>query len=317
MSSQRRVAASNAPLEDVAVVRHEAEERVDVAVAGQPFTSYRWAANLKKPVLYPIRDDRGTLVTRGWPLEPRPNEPSDHPHHVGMWLSYGDVAGVDFWGHSEKNSSPDKGLIVHRAVTRAEGGHGRGVLDVSCDWLMPDHHVALKETTHYAFGAAKGRRVIDRVTTLAAPVERVSFPDNKEGVFGLRVDHALEHPGEKNPTGTGHYVSSEAFEGEAVWGTRGRWLMLHGTLAGAPLTIAMLDHPKNPGFPTYWHARTWGLMAANPLGQKALSKGQDVLAFAIEKGSKARFAFRVLIVAGHATPAEMEDEYRQWVKAER
>jgi phage/plasmid primase-like uncharacterized protein len=86
--------------------------------------------------------------------------------------------------------------------------------------------------------------------------------------------------------------------------------MLTAQAAGAPITIAMLDHPKNPGFPTYWHARPWGLMAANPLGQKALSKGKDTLDFALPAGQSAQFAYRVLILAGHASAAQIEAEYQ-------
>src|SRR6266571_4787522 len=49
----------------------EAANRVDISIDGKPFTSYIWPATLKKPVLYPLRTARGTIVTRGYPLEPR------------------------------------------------------------------------------------------------------------------------------------------------------------------------------------------------------------------------------------------------------
>ena len=51
---------------------------------GKPFTSYVWPERLAKPVLYPIRTARGTIVTRGFPLDPRPGERVDHPHQVGL-----------------------------------------------------------------------------------------------------------------------------------------------------------------------------------------------------------------------------------------
>ena len=86
----------------VQVVRHDADRRVDVVIDGQPFTSYIWPEALTKPVLYPLRTEKGTAVTRGFPLDPRPGERTDHPHHVGLWLSYGDVNGVDFWNNSTR-----------------------------------------------------------------------------------------------------------------------------------------------------------------------------------------------------------------------
>ena len=85
----------------VEVKVNEAAKRVDVTIDGKPFTSYIWPATLKKPVLYPLRTAKGTLVTRGFPLDPRKGERVDHPHHVGMWLNHGDVNGLDFWNNSD------------------------------------------------------------------------------------------------------------------------------------------------------------------------------------------------------------------------
>ena len=67
----------------IQVVADESGKRVDITIDGKPFTSYIWPDTLKKPVLYPIRTAAGTLVTRGFPLDPRPRERFDHPHHVG------------------------------------------------------------------------------------------------------------------------------------------------------------------------------------------------------------------------------------------
>src|SRR3954469_6321805 len=76
-------AARGAAEKGIAVVPNDAERRVDVLVDGQPFTSYIWPERLKVPTLYPLRTASGTLVTRGFPLEPRLGERVDHPHHAG------------------------------------------------------------------------------------------------------------------------------------------------------------------------------------------------------------------------------------------
>src|SRR5260370_40936750 len=87
--------------------------------------------------------------------------------------------------------------------------------------------------------------------------------------------HATTVPALNNADVTGHYRSSEGLEGDAVWGTRAHWCTLSGVVEGAPVTIAILDHPTNVGFPTYWHARGYGLFAANPLGRKVFSPGKE------------------------------------------
>jgi len=90
------VAKAEDSRESVAVTRNDNERRVDVSIGGKPFTSYIYPGSLKKPVLFPLRSAKGTVVTRGFPLEPRPGERADHPHQVGAWFTYGDVNGIDF-----------------------------------------------------------------------------------------------------------------------------------------------------------------------------------------------------------------------------
>ena len=124
----------------VVVTERPEARRVDVSIDGRPFTSYIYPTSLEKPVLYPIQSARGTLVTRGFPLEPRPGERTDHPHHVGHWFNYGDVNGYDFWGHSSATPAenlPKMGTILHKEVTRAAGGPEQGELAVRADWVVP------------------------------------------------------------------------------------------------------------------------------------------------------------------------------------
>src|SRR6266568_7058136 len=138
----------------VEVVAREAERRVDVTVDGQPFTSYVWRTTLKKPTLYPIRAASGALVTRGWPLAPRPGERVDHPHQVGLWFDHGDVNGLDFWNNSDAIPPARRakmGTIVHRAVRHAESGSGAGTLDVTAEWVDYTGAPLLREDTRFVF----------------------------------------------------------------------------------------------------------------------------------------------------------------------
>lgn len=305
----------------------KAPNQIDIYVGDRLFTSYIWTERLKKPVLFPLRSASGKPVTRGFPLQPRADERIDHPHHAGLWFNYGDVNGVDFWNNST-DAKPEQqakmGTIRHARVVSTKDGRGRGELEVEMEWLMPDGSVILRENTRFIFHAAPDQRVIDRITRLTATDRRVLFKDNKEGVLGIRVARQLEHPAtgtvvltdaSGNPTTvpkldntgvTGVYRSSEGKIGDGVWGTRGRWVTLTGAIDGEQVTLAILDHPKNPGYPTYWHARGYGLFAANPLGQAALSGGKESLNLTLEAGQSTTFRHRVLILSGEAKPAAME-----------
>jgi hypothetical protein len=313
-----------------------AEKRVEVTVAGRPFTAYTWPDRLMKPVLYPIRTARGTLVTRGFPIDPRPGERVDHPHHAGLWFNYGDVNGVDFWNNSEALPPAEQakmGRIVHGAVVSAQGGPGRGELVVTAGWRMPDGSTALDERTTFRFHATADTRTIERVTELRARDKPVRFADNKEGVLGLRVARALEAPSDKpelftdaagKPTAVpvldntgvnGLYTSSEGRTGDAVWGTRGRWVALAGRVEHEDVVLLIVDHPANPGYPTYWHARGYGLFAANPLGQAALSNGKERLDFALAAGASATFRHLIAVLPGPFSRERAESEAKLFASA--
>lgn len=319
----------------VTVVRHDADRRVDVLVGGKPFTSYIWPTSLKKPVLYPIRSASGATVSRGFPLESRPGERVDHPHQAGLWFNYGDVNGLDFWNNSDSikpPAAPKMGTIVHRSVSGATSAAGEGTLDVIADWVDHTNKVLLRENTRFIFRARNGVRSIDRITTLTAGDSTVRFTDNKEGLFGMRVARSLEQPSltpEKFTDAAGrvtevakldtagvhgHYVSSEGKQGDDVWGTRARWVTLTGDVNGVPLTLAILDHPKNVGFPTYWHARGYGLFAANSLGQKAMSNGKEELNFTLAPKASVTFRHELLILDGKATPADVERHFAAFAR---
>ena len=293
--------------------------RVDVRANGQPVTAYRYPDAIKKPVLYPLRTPAGTVVTRGFPLDAQPHERVDHPHHVGLWLNYGHVNGYDFWNNSESADPAGKyGTIRHRKVVETADGE-RGKLHVTADWITSDGDSVLTEDTRFVFSAwDEDTYLIDRTTTLTATNGDVSLADNKEGLLGIRVARALEHPSDDpavftdadgKPTAAatvnnegvnGRYRSSEGVTGTDVWGTRAHWMQLSGRVDELPSAIIVFDHPDNVGFPTYWHARGYGLLAANPLGQAALSDGKEELNFRLKDGERVTFTYRIALHAGEA-----------------
>ncbi|HOC19181.1 MAG TPA: PmoA family protein [Vicinamibacterales bacterium] len=326
------------PPVQVRMTRDEARQQVDVLVDGKPFTSFIHRPSLRKPVLFPLRTAGGNAVTRGFPLEPRPGERVDHPHQVGLWFNYGDVGGFDFWNNSDAIGAADRpkmGTIVHEEMGALREGEGEGELEARMKWVGSDGKALLAEHARFVFRGGPGWRSVDRIARLRPLAGRVAMPDNKEGMLGLRVARALEMPSNQpetftdaagRPTSlkvldnagvTGRYFTSEGKTGEAVWGTRARWCALSGRLGDEVVTVAILDHPLNPGFPTYWHARGYGLFAANPLGQNALSGGRETLGFAIEANDTATFRYRILILSEAATKERLEAEYKEFASAYR
>ena len=303
----------------VKLEKHEAEKRVDVLVDGKLFTSYQWPDSVYKPILYPIVSASGTTVTRGFPLEPREGERNDHRHQVGNWLNYGNVNGYDFWGNGSTGHRDVKngGRIKHKSIETVSDGPGEGTMVTTASWIDPAGKELMSEKTEYHFIANGSVRIIDRMETLtntsSAPVV---FKDTKEGMFGIRVARQLELPSNEdvtltdaqgNPTTvkkmsnegvTGNYRSSEGTTGEGVWGTRAKWMDLYGSIGDEKISLVIFDHPSNVNYPTFWHARGYGLFSANPLGAKDFTKGKEELNYTLAPGKSVTFRYRILVNSG-------------------
>lgn len=292
------------------------QQQILITINNKPFTSFNYPDSLAKPFLYPIYAPDGEIITRGFPLASRANEPVDHPHHIGLWLNYENVNGLDFWNNSYAIPADKKsryGSINNTEVVSMKSGN-EGSLTYTANWQDIHKNTLLKESTTFIFRVAGNSYVIDRITMLTAATD-ITMPDIKDGFLGLRVAHEFEIPSKEDKEFTdangiitvvkaaddklpsGNYITSQGKEGDAAWGTRADWCMLYGKKGNDTISIGIIDHPKNLGYPTYWHARGYGLFAANPLGQKIFSNGKEALNFSLKKDESVRFRFRVVINA--------------------
>ena len=308
----------SASSQNVRLVQDESKRKVDVFIGGKPFTSYCYPENLEKPFLFPVYAPNGAVVTRGFPLEPRKGERVDHPHHIGLWFNHGNVNGLDFWNNSSAIPAGKKdayGHIVVKKIVKAESGKV-GTLEVISNWDDNEGNTILTENTKYIFSGDKNGWTVDHIATLTAAADKVVITDNKEGLFAIRVDRAFEMPSNEaliftddkgNPTTvkatdntgvTGMYKSSSGKAGDAVWGTRNDFVILTGTKDKVPVSFAIFDNPKNPGYPAYAHARGYGLFSVNNLGQKSYDPKQEQVVYNLSKGESMKLIHRFYIQSG-------------------
>lgn len=293
------------------------KNQIDILYNNKLLTAYCSGDSIMKPVLFPINTVGATTVTRGFPLAPRAGERVDHPHHIGLWLNYESVNGLDFWNNSTAipyDKRSQYGTVVHQKIIKAEStGKHKATLVVAAQWKNRSGQTLLTEITTYLFEVRKDDFIIDRITGLTAVVDKVLFKDVKDGLIAIRVARELEHPSNEpqtfvddkgnytavpkvdNTGVTGEYLSSAGLTGNSVWSTRGNWVTLRGTIKNKPVSVTIVDHPKNPGYPTYWHARGYGLFAANPLGQNIFSNGKEQLNLTLQKDESVIFRYRIII----------------------
>jgi len=303
--------ASDRPKAGVELV--DAGDTVRVLLDGQPFTEYHFR-NVSRPFLYPLLNADGQHMTRRWPQEDGPGEEHDHPHHRSFWYSHGDVNGVDLWSESDK-----AGRTVHQRFVRKESGRDVGVLATRNEWRAKDGTLLGHDERTYRFHRPRGsERTIDFEVTIHASAGDLTLGDTKEGTFAIRVAESMRVKQPKNQPGAGHLVNAQGVLDGDAWGKRSEWADYSGPVEGKVSGIAILDAPTNPRHPTWWHARDYGLFAANPFGIHDFEKKEKGAGdLKVPAGGSLTFKYRVILHPGDAKAADVAGRFAEYARETR
>lgn len=272
--------------------------RVAVAVDGEAFAEYR-RDNLHRPVVWPLYAPGGIAVTRAFPFAEVAGEPRDHPLQESVWFGHGDVNGYDFWeGHCR--------VVEVESSCDPASGEVRGV----SSWQLPDGREVCRDFHRYAFSATADVRAVDVDLTLVASDGELVLGDTRDGTFGVRLRPEFSLRGD---AAGGAILDSEGRTGRDVWGKRARWVAYAAEVRGEFLVVAVFDHPKNHGHPTHWHARDYGLLAANPFGLEGFTGSPaGTGALRLPAGGQLRCRYRVHIARGRPQLAAIETAWQAW-----
>lgn len=316
------------------VIDNPAEKKVSVYHDETLITEYIYPDSLFKPVLHPLQTLTGIPVTRGFPVTKVVGERTDHPHQVGLFFTHESVNQLDFWNLS--TAIPPKkrgkfGRIVHTRTVCAQGLPDRATLITTSLWKSYDQTQSLvEEMTTHVFSISDNLLQYDRTSELRA-LQTVQFEDRKDALLGIRVARPLElkndwadsfvepdlsisKPRIDNTGATGDFLNHDGFTGEGVWGKRSPWLVLSGRVQSKPISLVLFDHPKNLNAPTRWHARGYGLIAANPLGTRFFTEGQSHTDLQLRKGEHIAFRYRLLLTEGLLGRNEIETLFQQFAR---
>jgi hypothetical protein len=287
--------------------------QINILIATRPFATYYFDPAVTKPYLFPLRSAKGTVITRSFPMQSDiAGEARDEPHQRAMYFAHGSVDGFDFWGEAafpkwSNHSSRTFGRTLFRKIDQMTGGPDSGTLRVTFDLVKADGATIAEETQSYIFSGDEHSRTIDCEFTIHASEGPVEIGDTKEGTFAIRLVKTLDSP-------PGHMVNSTGATGEKeIWGKRADWVDYYGNVSGEDVGIAIFDHPENFRHPTYWHARAYGLLAANPFGVREFTRDrrQDG-EYTIPAGGSLILRYRVLIHHGDYREAQVADAYKKY-----
>lgn len=286
------------------------EGSVKVEINGEHFTDYIFKG---APHVYyfPLLGPGGVPMTRSYPMATNvAGEEHDHPHHRSLWYSHGAVNGVDFWAET-----PKAGKILHDKFLEVKSGAQEGVIRSANKWVAPDGKViCTDERTLRVYDRPAKERLFDFEITLKAPADReVLLGDTKEGSMAVRVNESMRLTKGKKEKGEGHIVQSTGVRDDKTWGKAADWCDYSGPVQGKTVGIAIFDHPSNPGHPTHWHVRDYGLFAANPFGLHDFEKKPPGAGnLTIPAGQSVTFRYRFYIHEGNEKQARVAERYAEY-----
>ncbi len=283
----------------------EVDRTIQVTDGEKLITTFR--TDKQVPCLYPLIGPSGSSVTRHFPFKKDvPGEQSDHPHHISFWFTHGLVNGHDFW-HEAKGAKPSK------IVLKSYADIGESSFTANLTWEH-DTKSLLTEKRTYAFTSTNTELIIDLTSTLTA-LEDITFGDTKEGSLGLRLTPSLRLKGK---VAKGSIENSEGHQNKAAWGKRAKWVAYHGPDSqGKASVVTLMDHPSNLRHPTWWHARDYGLLAANPFGQHdfELKKKKPHLGdYLLKKNQSLAQRYRLIIQAGDFDKTTLKNHFQTFSK---
>jgi hypothetical protein len=307
------VCVSAATAAAASVKLERSQDKIDVTVDGVPFTTYYFSKDVAKPYLMPLRTASGLIVTRGFPVANdvsagNPKASSFEPHQRPLYFAHGNIDGLDFWAepvfekyYNDHGHQAYGHMVLEKVDGEADTIHARFRLE------DPNNRPIAEETQTYTFGGGAGERTIECEFVIDATTGPVVMGDTKEGTFGIRLAPELSGA-------HAHMVNSSGAEGEhAIWGKPADWVNYSGTLSGKPVGIAVFDHPKSFRHPTTWHARAYGLFAANPFGWREFTKDPNKDgSWTVPEGKTLTFRYEVLIYDGDFSASRIADAYRQY-----
>ncbi len=270
-------------------------DRLEIFAGPQRLATYVWRdPKILRPYFAHLRAPGGTQVTRNHPPVEGTDATDHDTIHPGLWLAFGDVSGADFWRN--------KATVKHAGFVEAPQADARGGgFTVKNVYLAGDAPIC-EEVCRIRCDLRPNGYRITWDSTFIADKEFV-FGDQEEMGLGFRVATPLA------VKQGGMIVNSDAQQNESqVWGKQADWCDYSGKIDGQVVGMLLMPDPAN--FRRSWfHARDYGVLVANPFGVNAFTKGEKSKVV-VRPGEKLRLRYGILI---HAGATDLNAAYRDWL----
>jgi len=289
------------------VTMEKTDKSVKVLLDGKLFTEF--VHGEQKPYLYPVIGPNGINMTRNFPMKNTVKEErKDHPWHSSVYFTHGAVNGVDFW-NDKSTAQKEARIVLDKLETVDNVSPDQGRIIATHKWLAKGK-TQMTDKTEVRFSGDENKRIIDYSVTLTASNGDVKLGDTKEGCMAVRMHYKLRV---KDMGAT--VINSAGDTGKNVWGKKAKWITYHNKIEGNVAGISMMDHPDNLRYPTPWHARDYGLCAANAFGLKYFTRNKKNTGdLTIKNGESLTFKYRLIFHNGTEKDIKVDELHSNWIK---
>jgi len=238
--------------------------------------------NSFRPYFAHVHTPDGIQVTRNHPPIAGV-DPVDHPTmHPGIWLAFGDINGHDFWRN--------KATIRHEKFTAlAKATQHRLAFTTESTLIATNGDALAKLNSAFALTATPDGYLLSWKATFTPQTETFTFGDQEEMGFGIRIATPIS---EKNG---GTVRNNDGLVGaKNAWGKTAAWCDYSGVMSNRLVGITVMSDPTNFR-PSWMHSRDYGLIVANPFGQKAFTKTGEPSSIPVKRGETFTLRFAAFI----------------------
>jgi hypothetical protein len=198
--------------------------------------------------------------------------------HPGLWLAFSDLGGHDFWRN--------KGPKVEQEKLTPMGSTGFETVNRYVDGT----DTVARETNHISFALRPQGYLIIWDSALEPLVDGLYLGGAEEMGLGVRVATPIAVK-----KGKGHIHNSlKGADEKGTWGNAAEWCDYNGPIDDKQVGVTLMAHPANPN-KTWFHSRDYGLLVANPSGERAGAPAK----LPLEKGKPLHLRYGVYV---HETP---------------
>ncbi len=267
----------------------ESPGRVDIRYGEAPVATYVYQDDeISRPFFCNVFAPNGEQVTRRHPTDPIANKDNDDhdTYHPGIWLAFGDLGGADFW----RNRARVRHVRFVEAPAIDDDGATFVVENAYESWDDPPSVVCFERCSYSIFATPDGYYLL--MDSVFRAETGFTFGDQEEMGLGARIAtrFTVQH-------GSGTIRNSEGGVDEnGTWGRTADWCGYYGMSGDTRVGLTIMPSPDN--FRRSWfHTRDYGLVVANPFGEKAMTGPNDdsvsPSTISVEAGDAFRLGFGV------------------------